>query len=71
MARQAQPTISFASRVPSEVDARRRRLQRQMGCTVPDLLDKALRALEGSLNSAANVPVGRALTPEQEARQPR
>jgi hypothetical protein len=71
MARQAQPTISFASRVPSEVDARRRRLQRQMGCTVPDLLDKALRALEGSLNSADNAPVGRALTAEQEVRQPR
>jgi hypothetical protein len=51
MIRQAQPTISFASRVPSDVDARRRRLQRQMGCTVPDLLDKALRALERTLNT--------------------
>jgi hypothetical protein len=67
---QAQPTISFATRVPVEVDARRRRLQRQTGCAVPDLLDKALRALEISLNSADNAPAGRALTPEQEAATP-
>jgi hypothetical protein len=49
MTRQAQPTFSFASRVPAEVDARRRRLQRRIGCTLLDLLDKALRALERSL----------------------
>jgi len=50
MTRQAQPTVSLASRVPTDVDARRRRLQQQIGCTVPDLLDKALRALERALN---------------------
>ena len=54
MTRQAQPTISFASRVPAEVDARRRRLQQQIGCTVPDLLDAALRALERSLNTGSD-----------------
>ena len=50
MTRQAQPTVSLASRVPTDVDARRRRLQQQIGCTVPDLLDKARRALERALN---------------------
>src|SRR5262249_44362272 len=54
MSHQAQPTVSFASRVPAEVDARRRRLQEQIGCTLPDLVDKALRALEHSLNNGTH-----------------
>lgn len=70
MIRQAQPTISFASRVPGEVDARRRRLQRQIGCTVPDLLDKALRALECALNTADSTPASRGLSPHQQTPQP-
>ena len=46
---QAQPTVAFATRVAIEDDARRRRLQAQIGCTVPDLISRALEALEDSL----------------------
>ena len=55
MPHQAQPTISFASRVPAEVDRRRRRLQAQIRCTMPELFSVALQALERSLNSGPNV----------------
>jgi len=47
---QAQPTVAFAARVAISDDARRRRLQAQIGCTVPDLISMALDALEHSLN---------------------
>jgi hypothetical protein len=51
MSRQGQPTVSFAGRVSAEVDARRRRLQERIGCTMTDLVDRALKALERSLDS--------------------
>jgi hypothetical protein len=44
----AQPTISFATRVPLDVDARRRLLQQKIGCTVSELIDRALTELERS-----------------------
>jgi hypothetical protein len=40
------PTCSFATRVRLDVDERRRRLQRLLDCTVPDLIDQALAALD-------------------------
>ena len=49
------PTVPLAARVPLEVDALRRRLQRLTGDTVPDLLTKALRALKHSLSICADV----------------
>jgi hypothetical protein len=67
MIRQAQPTVSFTARVTSEVDERRRRLQRQMGCALPGLLDKALRVLEYCLSTPDNASTARALSREQEA----
>jgi hypothetical protein len=50
----AQPTVAFASRVSTDVDARRRRLQQQIGCTVPDLISMALEALERALDAGRN-----------------
>jgi len=39
--------------VPTEIDALRRRLQRLTGDTVPDLVTKALKALEHSLEHSS------------------
>jgi hypothetical protein len=55
----AQATVAFASRVPTEVDERRRRLQARIGCTVPVLISKALQALEHSLLSRDNSDIER------------
>jgi hypothetical protein len=49
---------SFATRVDPNVDARRRRLQRQLDCTTTDLVDRALRALEADVTRRLN-PVDR------------
>jgi hypothetical protein len=47
----SQPTVNFFTRVPVEVDERRRRLQAQTGYSVPRLVDEALRCLEDRLQS--------------------
>jgi hypothetical protein len=50
----ARSTVSRATRVPIEDDARCRRLQQQIGCTTPHLISKALEELERSLNASRN-----------------
>jgi hypothetical protein len=64
----AQPTVALATRVPIEVDARRRRLQEQTGKTVPELIDQAFLLLECSLNRATgNRSAGTDLQPQPNA----
>jgi hypothetical protein len=46
MSYEAQATVAFATRVPTDVDARRRRLQRETRCTLSELIEQALVALD-------------------------
>ena len=50
--RHARPTVSLATRLSLEDDARRRRLQQLTGDKVPVLIARALQLLEHALNSA-------------------
>ncbi len=46
MPHSAKPSVAIAARVSCETNARRRRLQEELQCTVTDLIDRALLALE-------------------------
>jgi hypothetical protein len=52
----AQPNFSFFVRIDPETDKRRRRLQRELGCTACELVERALRSLEASVSDASSVP---------------
>ena len=67
---QAQPTVAFATPVPAEVDALRRRLQRLTGDTVPDLVTKALKALEYSLGGAGGTGIENSIHINAKGRRP-
>jgi hypothetical protein len=45
----AKPSISFSTRVDLDTDKRRKRLQRKYGLTGPELVRRALEALEAAL----------------------
>jgi hypothetical protein len=64
----AQATIAFSARVPVEDDARRRRLQARMGCTVRDLISRALAELERALDAEA---LDASPTTDREKKMPR
>lgn len=51
----AQPSVSFATRVNSATDERRRRLQEQTGLTAPALLKEAMKLLEDRLEADRSV----------------
>jgi hypothetical protein len=53
MPQPAKPSVAIAARVSCETDARRRRLQEQLQCTVPDLIDRALLALERQTDTSS------------------
>jgi len=43
--------VNFYTQVSPDTDRRRRRLQEELGLTVPELVDKALRCLENQVQS--------------------
>jgi hypothetical protein len=46
-----QPAFNFTTRVNPETDERRRRIQRALRCPTPDLVSRALQALEADITS--------------------
>jgi hypothetical protein len=56
--RPAQPTVAFVSRISTDVDAQRRRLQARLRCSMGTLIGHALRALEISLEKNAPAVTG-------------
>ena len=50
------PSFSLATRIPVDTDERRRRLQRTLDCSVPDLVDRAFKALEEKIERDHHQP---------------
>jgi hypothetical protein len=46
MRKAAEPNVSFSARIDLETDRRRRKLQRTLKCSTPDLIRRALHELE-------------------------
>jgi hypothetical protein len=69
----AQATVAFASRVPADVDAQRRRLQARLGCSMGALIAQALHALEASIHNdlKKNAPANRGETESPDVSTPR
>jgi hypothetical protein len=53
MPQPAKPSVAIAARVSCETNARRQRLQEQLQCTVRDLIDRALLALERETDASS------------------
>jgi hypothetical protein len=55
----AQPSFNLFVRVGPDTDKRRRRLQRQLGCSACELVERALRSLEACPDDASKPPAAR------------
>jgi hypothetical protein len=55
----AQPSFNLFVRIDPETDKRRRRLQRQLGCSACELVERALRSLEACADDGSDRPAAR------------